>query len=229
VTPDQVLEAVGGHRLVVIVRTPDPTASAGIARAAVDGGARVVEITADTPRAAGVIAELRAELPDDVVLGAGTVTRLEQADELIAAGAGFVVSPYLSAAVIRRAGELGVPAIPGAMTPAEIAACLEAGASMVKLFPAGTLGPGFLRAVRQVLPGLRALPTGGVDADNAGEWLDAGAFAIGVGGALTSAWRHGGAAAVRARAAGLVTSTRLQADQDASRPLSPPDRDSRAL
>jgi 2-dehydro-3-deoxyphosphogluconate aldolase/(4S)-4-hydroxy-2-oxoglutarate aldolase len=212
-TPGQVLAAIGGHRLVVIVRTPDPVASAGIARAAVDGGARVVEITADTPRAAEVIAELRAELPGDVILGAGTVTRPEQADELVAAGAGFVVGPYLSAAVIRRAGELGVPAMPGAMTPAEIAACMEAGASLVKLFPAGTLGPAFLRAVGQVLPGLRAVPTGGVDPAEAGAWLEAGAFAVGIGGALTSAWRHGGAAAVRACAAGLATSTRLRADR----------------
>jgi 2-dehydro-3-deoxyphosphogluconate aldolase/(4S)-4-hydroxy-2-oxoglutarate aldolase len=202
-TPEQIVDAVGRERLVVIVRTPDPATSAGIVRAAAAGGARVIEVTADTPGVAGVIKELRAELPAEVVIGAGTVTRPEQVDEVVAAGARFIVSPWLVPDVVRRAGDLGAPPMPGAMTPAEIAAAVAAGAPVVKLFPAEALSPGFLKAVAQVMPELRAVPTGGVDAGNAAEWLAAGAFAVGVGGAFTKAWKRGGAEAVEALTAEL--------------------------
>jgi 2-dehydro-3-deoxyphosphogluconate aldolase / (4S)-4-hydroxy-2-oxoglutarate aldolase len=191
-TGAEVVDAFGTHRLVAIVRVGSGEDAAGIAVAAAAGGVRALEVTTDVPRWENVLIRLCDELGDGVLLGAGTVTRAEQVDRLVAAGARFAVSPYLCPPVVEAAAAAGIPAVPGAMTPGEVAAALDAGAPLVKLFPADVLGPVFLRAVRQVLPALRAVPTGGVGEANGAAWLDAGAFALGVGSPFRQAWERGG-------------------------------------
>jgi 2-dehydro-3-deoxyphosphogluconate aldolase / (4S)-4-hydroxy-2-oxoglutarate aldolase len=145
-------------------------------------GVGVVEVTLDAPDALAAIERLRSR--GDVTVLAGTVRRPEQADAAAAAGAEAIVSPGLSHAVVSRARELGVPAIPGALTPTEIEAAWTAGAALVKLFPAGFVGPRYVRDVLAPLADVPLLVTGGVDASNARAFLDAGAVAVGAGSAL---------------------------------------------
>jgi 2-dehydro-3-deoxyphosphogluconate aldolase/(4S)-4-hydroxy-2-oxoglutarate aldolase len=119
-----------------------------------------------------------------VIVGAGTVLDAETARQVILAGARFVVSPVLRPAVIELAHRYHIAAMPGCFTPTEILTAWEAGADVVKVFPATALGPGFFKDVRGPLPQVRLMPTGGVTRENAGEWIAAGAMAIGVGTAL---------------------------------------------
>lgn len=168
------------------------------ASAALAGGVTVLEVAYTTPDAGAAIRELAARTP--ALLGAGTVLTAAQAEEAVAAGARFLVSPGLVPEVMDCARELGVTVLPGAATVTEILTALRAGAELVKVFPAEVLGAGFLNAVRTVLPQARLVPTGGVTAANAAEWLAAGAAAVGVGGWLTA----GDPAQVEGRARELV-------------------------
>jgi 2-dehydro-3-deoxyphosphogluconate aldolase/(4S)-4-hydroxy-2-oxoglutarate aldolase len=174
------IDRIRRERIVAIFRRVDDV-DAQVAAAA-SAGIGVVEITLDSADALDAIARARAR--GDVSVLAGTVRRPEQVDAAVAAGAEAVVSPALSAPVLERAAALGVPAIPGALTPTEIDAAWSAGAALVKLFPAGLGGS---RYVRDVLAPLRDVPlvvTGGIDATNAVDFLAAGAVAVGVGAAL---------------------------------------------
>jgi len=150
--------------------------------ALVEAGIGVVEITLDAPD--GLAAIERARGRGDVAVLAGTVRRPEQVDASASAGAEAIVSPGFSPAVVERARELGLPAIPGALTPTEIEAAWAAGAALVKLFPGGLGGPRYVRNVLAPLADVPLLVTGGVDASNARAFLDAGAVAVGVGSAL---------------------------------------------
>ena len=147
-----------------------------------DAGVGVIEITLDDPAAAAAIERARAR--GDVSVIAGTVRRVEQVDLAVAAGAEAVVSPGFDRAVLERAAELGVPAIPGALTPTEVEAAWAAGAALVKLFPAGLGGPRYVRDLLAPLADVPLLVTGGVDAANAAAFIAAGAVAVGVGSAL---------------------------------------------
>jgi len=184
--------ALAAVPIVAIVRHDSTEDAARIAYAAARGGARVIEITFTVPDAAVLIARLVAELPD-VVVGAGTVLTAAQLDAAADAGAAFLLSPVTDPAILARAVERGIPAIPGAFSPTEVALGARGGAYAVKLYPARTLGPGFVAAIRDVLPGVKLLPTGGIGADDVAAWLDAGATAVGIAGALGTAWRRGGA------------------------------------
>jgi 2-dehydro-3-deoxyphosphogluconate aldolase/(4S)-4-hydroxy-2-oxoglutarate aldolase len=136
------------------------------------------------PRAVELIEVLAKALPADFAVGAGTVTDAETAHRVIQAGARFVVGPVFRLPVIEMAKRYNVPVMPGCFTPTEILGAWEAGADIVKVFPATALGPGFFKDVRGPLPHVRMMPTGGVTRENAGEWIKAGAVAIGVGTAL---------------------------------------------
>ncbi len=149
-----------------------------------DGGVRAVEITMTAPEPLRLIREAARVFGDEILLGVGSVLTPEAAAEAVAAGARFVVSPIFKPEIVAAAHAAGVPAMPGAFTPTEIQTAHEAGADVVKVFPAGVVGRGFFRAVRAPMPHLRLMPTGGVTLDNAGEWLRAGACAVGVGSAL---------------------------------------------
>jgi 2-dehydro-3-deoxyphosphogluconate aldolase / (4S)-4-hydroxy-2-oxoglutarate aldolase len=172
--------------VVAVVRAPDAdSALAGIG-ALVAGGVRAVEVTYSTPEAATVIARLRRELGDEVVVGAGTVTSAEQAAESAAAGAEFLVSPGTTERVASAMRATGIPFALGTLTPSEVMRAVELGAHMVKVFPGSLGGPDYLRALREPLPDVPLVPTGGVSPGNVREWLDAGAFCVGAGGSLVS-------------------------------------------
>lgn len=198
-TLDAALAAVP---VIAVVRHDDAADAEQIAVAAIAGGIRVVEITFTVPDAAAVIARLRTAHPDAVV-GAGTVLDPGQLDAAADAGAAFAVSPILDEAVAVRAAERQVPLIPGAFTPTEIARAALVGAA-VKIFPASALGPSFVAGIRDVLPHVRLMPTGGIGAADVGTWLAAGAHAVGIAGALGAAWRRGGAADVQTTAQNAV-------------------------
>lgn len=175
------VDRIRGERVVAVLRRVldvDPVVEALLA-----GGIRILEVTLDSEDALATIERLRAR-PDVTVL-AGTVRTPEQADAAAAAGAEGCVAPALVPEVVERCRELGVPAIPGALTPSEIEAARALGAELVKLFPAGAIGPGYVRDVLVPLAGVPLIVTGGVDPSNARQFIDAGAVAVGVGSALT--------------------------------------------
>lgn len=187
--------AIAAVPVVAVIRHDDADIAERIARAAVDGGIRIVEVTFTVPRADDLIARLVGDLAD-VVVGAGTVLTTDQADAASSAGAGFLVSPLTDAAVLERAAARDVSVIPGAFTPTEVAAAARLGAHAVKVFPAAALGTGFVASLAEVLPHVKLMPTGGIAPEKTGEWITAGATAVGIAGALTTAWRRGGADAV---------------------------------
>jgi 2-dehydro-3-deoxyphosphogluconate aldolase / (4S)-4-hydroxy-2-oxoglutarate aldolase len=177
-----VIDRIRGERLVAILRrVPDVDARVG---ALADAGVGVVEITLDAADALAAIERARSR--GDVSVLAGTVRRPEQVDAAVSAGAQAVVGPAFSRAVVERAAELGVPAIPGALTPTEVEAAWGAGAAIVKLFPGRVVGPTYVRDLLAPLPDVPLLVTGGVDASNALAFLEAGAVAVGVGSALAA-------------------------------------------
>ena len=178
------VEALG---VVAVIRLKDPARLRGVVDAMMEGGVRALEVTMTEPRAIELIRELAPALPAGFLLGAGTVIDAVTARAVIDAGASFVVSPVFRPDVIAACHERDVPAIPGCFSPTEILAAHDAGADIVKLFPATMLGPQFIRDVRAPLPQVKLMPTGGVTIDNAGDWIRAGAVAVGLGSALLDA------------------------------------------
>jgi 2-dehydro-3-deoxyphosphogluconate aldolase / (4S)-4-hydroxy-2-oxoglutarate aldolase len=173
--------------VIAVIRAREAVALRPTASALAAGGVGAVEITLTTPRARDAIAELAADgaVPGCLV-GAGTVLDAQAAQDVIAAGAQFVVSPTFEPAVIRCCRDRGVPCLPGAFTPTEILQAWRAGATLVKVFPASAVGPRYFREILAPLPFLRLVPSGGVSLENAGDWIRAGAVAVSVGGALAS-------------------------------------------
>jgi len=174
------IERIRHERLVAVLRrVADVDARVDALAAA---GVGVVEITLDDPDALAAIERTRDR--GDVTVVAGTVRRADQVDAAVSAGAEAVVSPAFSRAVVERAAELGVPAIPGALTPTEVEAAWVAGAALVKLFPGTLGGPAYVKDLLAPLADVPLLITGGVNAQNALSFLEAGAVAVGVGSAL---------------------------------------------
>jgi 2-dehydro-3-deoxyphosphogluconate aldolase/(4S)-4-hydroxy-2-oxoglutarate aldolase len=181
--------AIRHHRLIAVLRRVEPRdALLRLVDELADAGVRVFEITLDAPEGADDLAAVRSHLAErECLVGAGTVLRAEQLDAARAAGADFAVAPTLDVALLRSAVEGGLPFVPGAMTPTEAATAWNAGATFVKLFPASAVGPAFVRELRGPLPDVQLIPTGGIDATNAASFLEAGAAAVGIGGAITRA------------------------------------------
>ena len=150
------------------------------------GGVEAMEVTLTTPNALDIIAQARARYGDSLAIGVGSVLDPESARAAISAGAQFVVCPTLNLKTIKLCRRYSVPVMPGAYTPTEILTAWEAGADIVKLFPADTGGAAYLKAVKAPLPQVRIAPTGGVDEHTAADFLKAGASALGVGSALVS-------------------------------------------
>jgi 2-dehydro-3-deoxyphosphogluconate aldolase/(4S)-4-hydroxy-2-oxoglutarate aldolase len=184
---DQVLEALLAAKIVAVVRMKDAARLEATAAALRRGGVSTIEITMTVPGAVDIIREMaRAKTPGALV-GAGTVLDAGTATEVIAAGADFVVSPITDLDMIRACRDAGVVVAPGAFTPTEIVAAWRAGADIVKIFPATSLGPQFVRDLRGPLPQIRLMPTGGVTVENARDFLAAGAACVGIGTALVDA------------------------------------------
>jgi 2-dehydro-3-deoxyphosphogluconate aldolase/(4S)-4-hydroxy-2-oxoglutarate aldolase len=160
-----------------------------VVEAVLEGGLTNLEITMNTPGAADQIRAERQLAGGAVNIGAGTVTSLQLLDVALAAGASFIVTPTIVPAVVERCVQLKVPVFPGAFSPTEIQQAWELGATMVKVFPADTLGPGYLRSVKAPQPHLKLMPTGGVDVSNLEAYAQAGADAFGVGSPLFRAER----------------------------------------
>src|ERR1700675_210193 len=170
--------------IVAVVRSPDSSLLVEVARALADGGVTVVEITMSVPNALEVLRQVRQALGDRVLLGAGTVLDPETARAVLLAGAEYLVAPTINLDVIRLCRRYDKLVMPGAFTPTEVLTAWEAGADIVKVFPADVVGPAFFKAIRGPLPQIRIMPTGGVDLKTAATFLQAGACCLGVGSQL---------------------------------------------
>jgi 2-dehydro-3-deoxyphosphogluconate aldolase/(4S)-4-hydroxy-2-oxoglutarate aldolase len=173
--------------IVAVIRLRDPGKLRAVVDAIVAGGVQALEVTMTVPGAVELIRGLAPTLPEGFLLGAGTVIDAATAHAVIDAGAQFVISPVFRRAVIDACHERGVPVAPGCFTPTEILEAHDAGADIVKVFPATTLGPQYIRDVRAPLPQVKLMPTGGVTPDNAGDWIRAGAVAVAAGSSLLDA------------------------------------------
>jgi 2-dehydro-3-deoxyphosphogluconate aldolase/(4S)-4-hydroxy-2-oxoglutarate aldolase len=199
VSDDQVTAAVIRSGIVAILRAPTADGFAAVADVLIGAGITALEVTLTSHGALDALAGLRRQLPGSVALGAGTVLTEDDAKAAVDAGAAFLVSPVLDAGLV---ASVPVPFFPGTSTPTEMYAAHKAGAPIVKLFPAGGLGPRFLRDVRGPLPQINVMPTGGIKIEDIADWLLAGATAVGVGSPLIGDAATGGnmkALAARAR------------------------------
>lgn len=182
VTPsaDSAFDAIAADRTLAVVRAPAVPDPAGLCAALAAGGIRAVEFTYTTPDLPSVLHAAREGQASSAAyhVGAGTVLTADQARAAIDHGAEFLVTPAVRPEVAEVAVAAGVPVFLGAMTPTEVARALDLGAAAVKIFPAATLGPRYLRDLRGPFPGVRLVPSGGVNAGNAREFLDQGAFAV---------------------------------------------------
>jgi len=181
---NETLSRLADTGVVAVLRGVEADQLIEITEALREGGVTAVEITADTPDVAGKLGEVTGSFGDEVVVGTGTVLDSETARTTLMAGAEFVVSPSLHEDVIETCNRYGAVTAPGVMTPTEAIRGYEAGADFVKVFPAKTVGPAHLGAMKGPLGQVPMMPTGGVGPDNAGDYVEAGAFAVGAGGAL---------------------------------------------
>lgn len=178
------IEKIKENGIIAIVRGHQPKDIVSIVGALREGGVRTVEITMDTPDIGAVIERVLAEFGREMLIGAGTVLDPESARLALMAGAQFIFSPSLNVETIRMTKRYGALSIPGVLTPTEILTAYEHGADAVKVFPISVLGPEYLKAVRDPLPHIPLIPTGGITLKNIGAYLQNGAIAVGLGGAL---------------------------------------------
>jgi len=172
--------------IVAVIRAQSESQLQDIAKALVEGGVIGIEVTMTTPKAIQGIEKLADSMGDKCIVGVGTILDPATCADAIHAGAEFVVSPVLIPAVIETTRKLGKISVPGAYTPTEILTAWSAGADVVKIFPATTLGPGYLKDLLAPMPFLRLTPTGGVDLKTAPDWIKAGAVMVGAGSSLVS-------------------------------------------
>ncbi|SDT78741.1 bifunctional 4-hydroxy-2-oxoglutarate aldolase/2-dehydro-3-deoxy-phosphogluconate aldolase [Actinoplanes derwentensis] len=193
---DPVSAAIADGGIVAILRAPTSAGFAAVADVLVAAGITALEVTLTSHGALEAISGLRRQLPDSVLVGAGTVLTEDDAKASVDAGASFLVAP------VSGLGPQPVPFYPGTFSPTEVYAAHRSGAPLIKLFPAGGLGPAYLKDLRGPLPDVRIMPTGGIGLEDISKWLVAGAVAVGVGGPLVGDAAVGGsltALATRAR------------------------------
>lgn len=207
---DQLVRRIEAAGVVAIMRRTEASRAVETARALVDGGVSVVEVTLNTPGAAAMIRALADAFGDEVLIGAGTVMSADEVRQALDVGARFIVSPHTDGAVIAAARAAEAPALPGAFTPTEIVQAWRLGASLVKVFPVGSVGPRYLRDVLGPLTEIPLVPTGGVTLENAADFIRAGARALGLGSDLVSptAVASGDFASIAERARGFVAAVR---------------------
>src|SRR5258708_6785094 len=217
-TGDNVLDAITSERVVAILRAPDANRFRDVTLALIDSGVRIIEFTLTSLGALDALRACTAERISGVVIGAGSVINAGAAKSAVEAGAAFLVSPTLTGTVIKLGNRHGVPVIAGGFTPSELDRASKSGAAAVKLFPAFLGGPAYLRALREPLPHLRVIPTGGIAADDVPRYLSAGAIAVGVGTDLVQdSAQSGDFAAITQRAKNLMSRVR-GLEGDAQRP-----------
>jgi 2-dehydro-3-deoxyphosphogluconate aldolase/(4S)-4-hydroxy-2-oxoglutarate aldolase len=181
---EEVVSRIRETGLIAIMRHTEASRAIETAETLWKAGVRVVEVTMNTAGATGMLAAIAGQFGGRLVVGAGTVMLPSEVDQAIDAGAQLIVSPHLNESVVERAGGRGVVVIPGAFTPTEIVRAWTVGADFVKVFPAGPVGPRYIRDVLAPLNQIPLVPTGGVGLDNAAEFIRAGAVALGLGSAL---------------------------------------------
>lgn len=170
--------------LIAVVRGTSCTSAVEVASALIEGSILGIEVAFTTPEAHLAMRELNEEYGDHILLGAGTVTTPDQADRAVSSGATFLVSPGCDPGLIPLMQRTGLAVLPGVLTPSEVMLALRLGLETVKLFPGSLGGPSYLKGLRGPFPNVSFLPTGGVSAENVKHWFAAGAFAVGVGGAV---------------------------------------------
>jgi 2-dehydro-3-deoxyphosphogluconate aldolase / (4S)-4-hydroxy-2-oxoglutarate aldolase len=196
---DPVSEALIASGVVAVLRAPTADGFSAVADILVAAGITAIEVTLTSRGAIDAIGGLRRQLPSHAVVGAGTVLTADQAKASVDAGAAFLVSPVLDPAL--HSASFGVPFYPGGLTPSEILAAQRTGAPLIKLFPAATVGPRYIRDLHGPLPDVRIMPTGGIDLGDVAAWLTAGAAAVGLGGPLLGDAAAGGSLAALAERA----------------------------
>ena len=203
---DMILSKIEESGVVPVVRAKNAEQAVKISEAVKKGGIRVIEITMTVPGAIDVIKELTEKYREDpdIIFGAGSVLDGETARTAILAGAEFIVGPALNEKMIKVANRYQKPIIPGAMTPSEVVQAMEAGADVVKIFPAALFGPKIIKAIKGPIPQARLLPTGGVSHDNVKDWFKAGSYAVGAGSAIVKGADEGNFDQVRENAAKFV-------------------------
>jgi 2-dehydro-3-deoxyphosphogluconate aldolase/(4S)-4-hydroxy-2-oxoglutarate aldolase len=206
----QIVQRIEQCGVVAVIRLQDPDRLRGVIDALGAGGVRALEVTMTVPRAIQLIDAIAPGLPAEFVIGAGTILDPETARAAILAGARFVVGPVFNRAVVDLCHRYDVAVMPGCFTPTEILQAWDAGADVVKVFPATALGPSYFKDIRGPLPQVKLMPTGGVTLENAGDWIAAGAVAIGAGTAMidAKAVAAGDWAAITRRAASFVEAVR---------------------
>ncbi len=178
--------------LVAVVRATTADQAKKITDACINAGIAAIEMTFTVPEADKVIREVaNTYSPEQIILGAGTVMDAETARIAILAGAQYIVSPYFDIETAKLCNRYRIPYMPGVMTIKEAVAAMEAGADIIKLFPGDVLGPQMVKAIHGPIPYAKIMPTGGVSADNVGEWIKAGVVAVGAGGSLTAGAKKG--------------------------------------
>jgi 2-dehydro-3-deoxyphosphogluconate aldolase / (4S)-4-hydroxy-2-oxoglutarate aldolase len=181
-----VLSTIKQEKMIAIIRGSEPAEALAISKALYKGGVRAIEITLNSPGALSSIERVRSELGDDLAVGAGTVLDPESARSALLAGAQFILSPSLNRDTIKMTKRYGAVSIPGAFTPTEILEAYESGGDIIKVFPASSLGPGFVKDIHGPLPQIPLLPTGGIDLTNIAEYIEKGASGVGLGSSLVN-------------------------------------------
>lgn len=183
-TKEEVLQAIKGDGMVAVVRGETSEKAMEIVEKCIEGGIRAIELTFTVPYAHRVIEDISRKCGEQIVLGAGTVLDSETARIALLSGAEFIVSPHFNPEVTRLCNRYRKASMAGILTITEAVAAMEAGVDVLKLFPGDLFGPAFIKDIRGPLPYAQIMPTGGVSADNAGEWIKAGAVAVGAGSSL---------------------------------------------
>ncbi|MBE0572124.1 MAG: bifunctional 4-hydroxy-2-oxoglutarate aldolase/2-dehydro-3-deoxy-phosphogluconate aldolase [Ignavibacteriaceae bacterium] len=181
---EEIVKYIIDNGVVAVVRTKSPDKLIKIVEAIYEGGIKCIEVTMTVPNALNMITQVRKSASPEILVGVGSVLDSDTAQKAIDAGAQYVVSPIFIKEIIATAHKNNVPVMPGCFTPTEIFNAQQAGADIVKVFPADVLGMSFFKSIKAPMPNLKIMPTGGVTLDNAGDWIKSGACAVGIGSAL---------------------------------------------
>lgn len=185
-TTESILNRVGQVGVIAILRRLPDAAIEPAVDALLQGGIEAIEVTLDAASALRTLAWLRKQFGDKLLIGAGTILTSEDVAAAVDAGAQYLLSPHLDVTLLERAAELGYPMVPGVLTPSEIMTAKLHGAKVLKLFPAGSHGSAYMKDLLGPFHGTAFIPTGGINGDNAAEFVRAGAFALGIGSSLVT-------------------------------------------
>lgn len=200
------LQNISNAKIVAVIRGKNPEEVINISRASIQGGLKVIEVTYTTPNAGRAIDVLQSE---DAIIGAGTVLDTETARDALLHGARFIVSPHFNVEISELCNRYAIPYLPGCLTISEMVSAMESGCDVLKLFPANNFRPNFIKSIQGPLPQVRLMPTGGINLENFKDWLEQGAFAVGIGSELSKAYAEGGNAAVIEKCEAYINATRV--------------------